>query len=130
MNTHVNIPAGHWAKHIDKALKACNMKIDVSDVLQMVYSKQLMFCESNDHRAFVLLEPVYIAPGKLQLHIFCMGGRRESILELEKFLCDYGRAVGALKLTAITRKGFVASKWWNENTEGWVHPTDFIEKEL
>jgi len=130
MNAPFHMPAAKWAPQIAKALMACNMKIDVSEVLQMVYNKELMFCESEDHQAFAIIQPSWLCPGKLQIHIYCMGGKRESMLEIEKFLCAYAKSVGALKLTAITRRGFAASKWWNKNTEGWKHPTDFIEKEL
>jgi hypothetical protein len=130
MNAPVNIPAAKWAPQIAKALKVCNMKIEVSEVLQMVYNKELLFGESKNGKAFALLQPSWVAPGKLQIHIYCMGGDRKGMLELEHLICDYGRSVGALKITAITRKGFAASKWWNKNTEGWIHPTDFIEKEL
>lgn len=131
MNMEYVQPINKWIPHIRKALRSCNMKVDVSEIINKVYNRELLFTESINKDAFAIIEPCWIASGKLQIHIYIMGGKREGILQLEKFICDYGRSVNALKVTALTRKGFAAkNSWWRHNTEGWKNPCDWIEKEL
>jgi len=131
MNDMSQSPVLKWTRHIAKALHACNMKIDVSDILNKVYNNELLFAESSDGKAFVLVEPVFLAPKALNIHIYLMGGKKESMLALEEQIVDYARSVGAKKVTAITRKGFAAkNSWWRKNTSGWKNPCDWIEKEL
>jgi len=131
MNDMSQSPVLKWTRHIAKALHACNMKIDVSEILNKVYNKELMFAESSDGKAFVLAELSWLSPHSFNVHIFVMGGQKESMLELEAHVVNYAKSIGAKKVTAITRKGFAAkNSWWRKHTSGWKNPCDWIEKEL
>lgn len=131
MNDMSQAPILKWTRHIAKALRACNMKIDVSDILNKVYNRELLFTESLDGQAFVIVEPVFLASNHLNIHIYLMGGKKESMVALEEMIVNYAKSVGAKKVTAITRKGFAAkNSWWRKNTSGWKNPCDWIEKEL
>lgn len=131
MNMQFVHPATKWHKHIATALRRCNMKIDVSEIIDQIYNRELLFAESKCGKAFVILQVNTIAPFRYVVHIYIMGGDKHAMLDLEKFVVDYARSINAVKVTAITRKGFAAkNSWWRKNTEGWKNPCDWIEKEI
>lgn len=131
MNAPFIDPTSKWHGHIAKALRRCNMKIDVSEIINQIYNRQLLFAESSCGKAFAVIQINELAPAQYVVHLYIMGGEREGILELEKTIVEYARSIKALKVTAITRKGFAAkNSWWRRNTEGWKNPCDWIEKEI
>lgn len=105
------IIAEHMRKKMERALKHANDCYDLDDIENALMQGKMQGHVIGNTWA---LTQVHDFPQKRSIEItFVVGDLLESI-EMEKYLTDWARAMGANMITAVGRDG-----WWERRTEGW-----------
>jgi hypothetical protein len=114
-------PVFNWSKVITRALRDSG-QLTYDDILRGLADRKYYYFGSSI--AFAIVEPQKW-PVTTLLHVVVAGGTQKGIEELEPEVVNFGRAIGAKKLTALGRVGFKKRVDY-----GWKNSMNYYEKEI
>ena len=119
----VTIRFNKWRKIIVKILDRNDNYASIDDIYLQCCDYSKLFFENGE--AFVVVS-VEEHPKSTRLHIVLAGGSLVGLDKLDPIVSDFGRKIGASKMTFIGRKGFarVMAK------RGWKSPFIYMERDM
>jgi hypothetical protein len=110
--------------HIQSALdRQCGEGFTFQHVFDLVKAEKALFFWNETASAVI---EVRRYPGETNLHVFLGAGDLDGLLELYDIVANWGKKIGATKMTTLGRKGFkrALSKY------GWTEPQAWLVKEI